>query len=319
MAAKIVTVNLRITGLCGLVKNPGNTRMRIVLLNARDQLMGGHHDEPHHAVLLVDELNNPVCASLDQDDRFIFVKERSIIGGKKVDQLVSAYLLDSVDLSVSHPAVSPFTFEPRTEPHCPDTDFTGFDWVAKMSVVNAGTIKDSVLTSDNPAGVLARFALDGGRLSTSHFRQVPVPGGGTNTVKWQFEDDLGTVIGDQRALSEEILLTSVHNVPVGDDFSIRLRFFNDDTDEIFITPDPNGEVRLWLQNMPLANILGIVHGNAEDPDTHFVHFYDLAEPAAPGPFTFYYPHAVLPRCARGFAGLTGPKCPVALFNDSNNA
>lgn len=304
MADRNFLVRLKVTGLCGFVKNPNGRRVRVVLVNAFDHRAsgGGFHHEPHEALLLVDNENVPQRPSKGADFKFVDEQDRRAV--------IQAFRLRGVDLSFT---ASPngFSYEPRTEPECPDQDQAGFDWISKMSDVGAGVMRRDALVGTNSRLVLGRLLLTGGHFSTTSFRVVPADGAGTEIVRWQFRNSLGTSMGERRALAEETMIE--FGISTSSPWGIVFREFGGNATTLFLEPDANNLVQLWLVNLPLLNVLGVFEGNREAPETHFLYYYDLSSGGQ------FFPHPVMPRCTRGGGGLTGPKCPTTQFADHADA
>lgn len=290
-------VELRFTGLCGFVKHPTDSRMRVLLVNELD---GSH--VPHEAVLLVDKANlQRPSPPLQPNFKFIDDFDRNAT--------LHAFRLRGVDLAFPPDSVSPgFDFRPaRTQPQCPiTTDEHSFGWIARMDTVGAGYLKDEVFGTSSGALILARMLLTGGHFTTVGFRAAKI-GSDLFRVRWQFKDQQGTTVGSPQAIAEEVSLHFSVSDTSGS-WGLDFTKFGGETDRLLLDPYA-GLVRLWLVNMPLLNILGAVSGNPLEDDTHFLSYYRLSSAGQ------YIPSALPPHCSIGAGGLTGPKCPPVLFND----
>jgi hypothetical protein len=284
--------------------------MRVVLVNAQTAMHHHAEDKPHEALLIVDKknlVNNSLRPTIKYEDDFFRIGS------------LHAFRLDGVDLRFPDPSAR-LIYDPvdlksdtRTK-DCPRGESDRFDWIAQMP--ESSDMKASVLSnSPNKAEVLARMPLFAGKLSTTGFRRSD-KSGSTKVVKWQFEDDRGHVIGSPLAIAEETELKFEVN-DMDNVFRIDITPYGGSANHVLLNPAPDGtggmQVRIWIVNMPLLNVISEVKGDPEAPEVHFLHYYDLSASGS------HYPHRIDDCDDIGGGGLTGPKCPTVQFADHIDA
>jgi hypothetical protein len=260
---------VKFTGLCGFVpansiwNQPANA-VTVLLPDARS-LKVDPNDEPHRTALVF-ILDNWIGGTGLRDPDLTF----SLKGTK-----MGLCYLDDQELQLGAPSANTLSITVNDGGDgCQNNNLESFYWIAPMAVIQPGTetVNPGCLDPRTvDSSVLTRVLVSEGKLETSRLAAHP----NDAVILWEFVPDAGS--GHQQVLADEVKAT----LPLQGQFLVLTPTLlrSGSTPQPLKLDSKGGDITLWIENMPLDDILGIrINSNPQrGPDYDFKHLYRFAK------------------------------------------
>jgi hypothetical protein len=198
---------------------------------------------------------------------------------------------------------------------CPGIGQKGFGWINSMPAANNKMSKTAFALTDS--NVIVGADLYDGSLFTSAFPHSHI--NSNKVLAWYWDNEAGTGGGPggqmERPIAEEISFSKQWDATVTS-VTLQLMAGGVLTGQVTLQPDGNGQIHVWLVNLPLIDIF--VNRSAwsqkeRAAEHHFHHYYRLAAAAALDRIPWPDPN-LTNSCAPPFSGVANPRCPPVLFD-----